>query len=210
MTAHASGTQAHPCAKLFPHAHGTEPRQCLRGTAESVSDTAVVIQLKLPGSHTTDNLLISLGRREDEQNPGAVKEGCDLCPGRPSKLFVPHWGTTSSAPAGETEDAEFGAPARAQPLLKEMQLSAFAELMLWGLRQLEGLRVSCISQETASFSWAVLLLLQQDTCILPLPQGWLGTGRGSVSSLFSSWENASTASPISAWMLPFNRGTWPC
>lgn len=90
MTAHASSTQAHPCAKLFPHAHGTEPRQCLRGTAESVSDTAVVIQLKLPGSHTTDNLLISLGRREDEQNPGAVKEGCDLCPGRPSKLFVPH------------------------------------------------------------------------------------------------------------------------
>lgn len=38
----------------------------------------------------TDNLLISLGRREDEGNPGAVKEGCDLCPGRPSKLFVPH------------------------------------------------------------------------------------------------------------------------
>lgn len=43
---------------------------------------------------TTDNLLISLGRRKDEQNPEAVKEGCDLCPGRPSKLFVPHWGAS--------------------------------------------------------------------------------------------------------------------
>lgn len=43
MTAHASGTQAHPHAKLFPHAHGTGPRQCLRGTSKNISDTTVVI-----------------------------------------------------------------------------------------------------------------------------------------------------------------------
>lgn len=166
ITAHARGTQAHPHAKLFPQAKRTGPRQCLRGTCKSISDMAVVIWLELPWSHDWQPANFLWKDRRWTKPWSCKRDVISALEG-----FLNHSSHTQLPAIHQLS------PSRWDRGMLHLRLMLWALLLQW-----EGFRVSCISQEKGSSSPAALLLPHQDTCVLPLSQGWQGTGRGPVSS----------------------------
>lgn len=194
-TAHASGSEARSCARWFPDAHRTGPRKCRRGTSRNIS-------CYWAGTPRVSWPITCLFPQEGEKMNKPLeqwnRETISALAGRLRKLFTPHPRYQRSTSKWDT-GILFRASARAQHLLKQVQLSALAELMLWGLLQLEGFS---LLHPTASSSSAALLSPQQDTCILPTCH------RGDQAAL--CWENASATSQIFTCMLPFSRRTCPC
>lgn len=143
----------------------------------------------------TDKLLISFGRREDEQSPGAVKERCDLCPGRLSKPFLPH--PVASYPPAQPQ----------QVRQRDAAFEADALGTLTAMRRVQGLLYLPGERQLQPSSAAVAA----PGYMRPPPATGLAGHRQGPSLICSSpAEKKPLPLHISAWTLPFSRGTCPC